>query len=193
AGCAFVLGSQAPLEDCYAPDLVPDDGTLAREHAAMAANLAAAGVDGVLVETHNTIREAVAAVRAAAGAGLLTLVSFVCGRDGRLLSGETITHAAQAVFPFRPAAVLINCTPAPSTVAPLRELHRAVGDLPVGAYANVGEHDPERGWIPTDAVFPERYAEYAAQWRQAGATLIGGCCGTTPEHIRCLRELLGQP
>src|SRR5262249_85083 len=61
----FVAGSQAPLEDCYSPELVPDDGSLEREHAAHAKNLAAAGCDLILVETMNAVREAMAAARGA--------------------------------------------------------------------------------------------------------------------------------
>src|SRR5262245_23627856 len=57
----FVAGSQAPLVDCYSPELVPPQPECEREHAEMAQHLAAAGADLILVETMNTIREAVAA------------------------------------------------------------------------------------------------------------------------------------
>ena len=57
----FVAGSLSPLEDCYRPDLVPDDAALAREHASAREDLAYAGVDLILVETHNTVRELAAA------------------------------------------------------------------------------------------------------------------------------------
>ena len=55
----FVAGSMSPLEDCYSPELVPSDGELWIEHAEMARDLAGAGCDLLLVETMNTIREAV--------------------------------------------------------------------------------------------------------------------------------------
>jgi homocysteine S-methyltransferase len=61
----FVLGSTAPLEDCYRPDLVPSLPELEREHRAHADHLAGAGVDAVLVETMNTVREARVAALAA--------------------------------------------------------------------------------------------------------------------------------
>ena len=63
----LVFASQTTLEDCYRPDLVPDDDTLRREHAATAAALAAAGADALLLETFNTVREARIAVEAAVG------------------------------------------------------------------------------------------------------------------------------
>ncbi len=186
----WVAGSQAPLEDCYSPNLVPDDDTLLSEHRAMADNLAAAGVDVILVETQNTIREAIAATRAATDTGLPALVSFVCGADGRLLSDESISAAARAVLAFQPAALLVNCLPTNVVVPVMRELHAAAPSLPFGAYANIGRSDPVQGWVNTDAADPAVYAQHAQSWLDAGAHFVGGCCGTTPEHIRQLERLL---
>ena len=187
---AWVVGSQPPLEDCYSPQLCPDDVALAEEYAEMAANLANAGVDAILAETHNTIREAVAATRAAMATGLPVLVSFVCGNDGRLLSGESLSDAVRAVVPFHPVAILVNCVPAEIVVPLLREIQQAAPGVPRGAYANVGRPDPVQGWVNTDAQEPDRYAEFAEQWLAAGAKIIGGCCGTTPAHIRRIRRRL---
>jgi homocysteine S-methyltransferase len=189
-GRAWVAGSQAPLEDCYTPAAVPPDDELDREHAEMAENLAAAGVDLILVETQNTIREAVAAARAALDTGLPVCVSFVCDAGGRLLSGESVSDAALAVLPFHPAAVLVNCLPADAALAAVEELRAACGGIPFGAYANVGYADPDRGWVKTAARQPDVYGKYAEAWLDAGAAIIGGCCGTTPEHIRWLHRLI---
>jgi S-methylmethionine-dependent homocysteine/selenocysteine methylase len=187
---ALVAGSQPPLEDCYEPARVPDDAALAREHARMAENLAEAGVDFVLAETHNTIREALAATRAARAAGLTVVTSFVCGRDGRLLSGESLADAARAVLLLESAALAVNCVPADVVEACLCELAKTAPGVPLGGYANIGYADPEYGWVNTDAQDPLAYAEYASRWLDAGASIIGGCCGTTPAHTRALRELI---
>ncbi|MFQ5734329.1 MAG: homocysteine S-methyltransferase family protein [Planctomycetaceae bacterium] len=189
-GRAWVVGSQPPLEDCYLPDLVPGDAELDHEHGEMSRNLAAAGVDAILVETQNTIREAVAAVQAARQTALPLLVSFVCGVDGRLLSGESLGDAAKTVQPFAPLAILVNCVPADAALSMLRELRNAVTPVPIGGYANIGRSDPQQGWINTDARDPDCYAAYADSWLRAGARIIGGCCGTTPAHIRRLRALI---
>ncbi|MFY9552169.1 MAG: homocysteine S-methyltransferase family protein, partial [Thermoanaerobaculia bacterium] len=109
----FVAGSLSPLEDCYRPDLVPEDAVLAREHGAQARFLAEAGVDLILAETHNTIREAVAALRAAKETGVPVVVSLVCDGEGRLLSGEPVAEAARALLPLEPDALGVNCVPAP--------------------------------------------------------------------------------
>jgi homocysteine S-methyltransferase len=188
---AWVAGSQAPLEDCYFPQGVPDDEALKREHAALSRNLADAGVDLILVETQNTIREAVAAAHAATRTGIPTFVSFVCGMDGRLLSGETLADAVTAVLPLQPAALLVNCIPAESALSRLEELKAAAPNIPFGAYANIGKQEPDGSWIDSDAVDPECYARYAESWLNIGAKLIGGCCGTTPEHIQKMKDLMG--
>ncbi len=188
----WVAGSQSPVEDCYTPHAVPDEATLAVAHAEIAELLAAAGVDLILVETQNTIREAVAAARAASQTGLPVLVSFVCGSNARLLSGETLIDAATAVLPFQPAGILVNCLPVATVPAAIAELKTLLPDLPWGAYANAGCHDEQQGWIATPMQHPANYAAEAMKWRAAGAALIGGCCGTTPEHIRQIQVALSQ-
>ena len=149
----------------------------------------AAGVDVLLVETMNTVREAAAAARAAVRTGKPTIVSFVCGRDGRLLSGESVRDAATEIAALKAAVLAVNCAPAPDLVTALTELSTAVA-LPFGAYGNVGCADDEQGWVNTDSVEPEVYARYAADWLRLGACLVGSCCGTGPAHTRALRQLI---
>jgi homocysteine S-methyltransferase len=189
----WVAGSQGPLADCYSPEEAPDDETLIHGHAEIAGNLAAAGVDVILVETQNTIREAAHAASAAASTGLPVLVSFVCGQDSRLLSGESLTDAVHAIRRFQPAAVLVNCLPASAVPNSLTELRTQAPELPIGVYANVGGFDPNQGWIPTPMEKPENYAQETLRWWDLGAKLIGGCCGTMPEHIRQTRSALFPP
>lgn len=183
---AFVAGSMAPLEDCYSPELVPPDEELEREHAEMARSLAAAEVDLLLVETMNTVREAVAAAKAAKATGLPFGVSFVCRIDGRLLSGESIAEAVRGVEGLQPNFFSVNCTPAQSLGIALAEL-RAASDGPLSAYGNNGHTDDFADWEENEEVGPEDYAGLVSTWHQAGASLLGGCCGTTPEHIAAIQ------
>jgi len=192
----YIAGSMAPLEDSYLPQLVPPPAECEREHGEIARNLAEAGVDLLLVETMNTIREAVAATRAACATGLPAITCFVCRDDGRLFSGETVRAAVEAVVPLGVTGVCINCTPSPLINKPFNELRAAVRSfsnprLIIGLYANIGQTDDIAGWTNTADVSPLEYARLAAGWLERGARLIGGCCGTTPAHIAALRMVIG--
>ena len=193
----FVAGSLAPLEDCYSPQLVPLQADCEREHAEMARHLKEAGVDLILVETMNTVREGVAAARAARATGLPVVVSFVCRTDGKLFSGESVTEAVEAVAPLHVLGLLVNCTPAPTIHQPFAELQAAIRGLSMtspplvtGLYANIGHTDDIAGWTNTDDVSPLEYARLATDWLKQGAYLVGGCCGTTPAHIAAVRMVM---
>jgi S-methylmethionine-dependent homocysteine/selenocysteine methylase len=191
SGARYVAGSLAPLEDCYSPALVPDDSALADEHGAFASDLASAGVDLILCETMNTVREALAATRAATATGLPTIASFVCGTDGRLLSGESVADAAEALLALPVVALAINCTPTAAVARPLQELlDTARGRVLCGAYGNVGKTDAIEGFRCTGEFDAEAYAQVAMGWVGQGAWLIGGCCGTGPEHVAAVRKRL---
>jgi S-methylmethionine-dependent homocysteine/selenocysteine methylase len=186
----FVAGSLSPLEDCYRPDLVPDDAALAREHGAQARFLAEAGVDLILAETHNTIREAVAALRAAKATGAPVFVSLVTDGKGSLLSGEPIADAARALLPLEPDALGVNCVPAVRLAGDLAVLAAAAPGVPLLAYGNLGLPDDSRGWAFAEELSPEEYAETARGWIERGARIVGGCCGTTPAHSRAQRQAI---
>ncbi len=183
----FVAGSLSPLEDCYRPDLVPDDQSLAREHGAQARFLAEAGVDLILAETHNTLREAAAAVRAAKAAGVPVVVSLVTDGAGKLLSGESLGAAAVALAALEPDAIGINCVAAARLAGDLAVLAAAVPGRPLAAYGNLGLPAEGPGWSFTEELEPQDYAREARRWIALGARIVGGCCGTTPAHTAALR------
>jgi S-methylmethionine-dependent homocysteine/selenocysteine methylase len=181
-----VVGSAPPLEDCYRPDLVPADAELRREHAEHAEHLAEAGVDAILVETMNSAREAAAALRAARATGLPALVSFACWDGAHLLSGEPLRDALAAVLPEEPAAVLVNCLPPSNVAACLPALRDSA--RPFGVYPNLGAPTDAAGLTRSEDCSPAAFAELARKWREAGANILGGCCGTTPAHIHTLAQ-----
>lgn len=183
--CAWVAGSAPPLEDCYLPERVPDAAALEREHREHALNLARAGVDLILVETMNCIAEARAAGAAAAETGLPFWLSFVCDGRGRLLSGEALEAAIAAVEDCAPDVVGVNCLPPSAVDACLPAL--AASGRPFGVYANLGAPDPHAPDRRAEHHTPGQYVEQARRWVAAGARVVGGCCGTTPAHIRALR------
>jgi homocysteine S-methyltransferase len=184
----FIAGSISTLEDCYCPDLVPSDDELRAEHSDRILHLVECGVDLILIETINTIREAVIMAKLAVATGTPVVVSFVCDREGKILSGETLTEAANQLLPLAISAIGVNCGPTPNLAKPLAELELACGkDFPLIAYGNIGYADEEVGWVNTDSEHPNAYCEHAQHWH---VKIVGGCCGTTPEHITQLKLAL---
>jgi S-methylmethionine-dependent homocysteine/selenocysteine methylase len=185
-----IAGSLGPLEDCYHPELVPAERELEEEHALHARTLAAAGADLLLCEAMGTVREAAAACRACVSTGKETVVSFLCDTGGRLYGGETLREAAAACAPFGPSAFALNCVPARFMEKVILML-KAATELPFGVYANAGVPGEEAtGREMACDVDAREYALLARRWAELGAAFIGGCCGTTPEHIRLLAEAL---
>jgi S-methylmethionine-dependent homocysteine/selenocysteine methylase len=186
---AIVLASQTTLEDCYRPDLVPPPDTLAREHARTAALLASARPDAILLETINSVAEGRAAATAAAATGLPIVVAFTCSEGGRLLSGEDAAEAAVAVSVPGVVAVGVNCTRVGDVMAALNRMAPATS-LHLVAYANDAWYAADSAFLSADAAGPAAYACAARAWAAAGARLVGGCCGTTPEHVAAVAAAL---
>jgi S-methylmethionine-dependent homocysteine/selenocysteine methylase len=190
----WIAGSLAPLEDCYRPDLVPSEAEIFSEHREMAAALAGAGVDLILIETMNSIRELVASTSAAVSTGLPVLASMVADGQGRLLSGEAIGDAASALLSLSPPpdALGINCVPARRIGGDLAQLRDAAPEIPLVLYANAGRALDEAKGLFTEPIDPYEYASLARGWLGVGARIIGGCCGTNAAHLRALRSLLDE-
>ncbi len=193
---AAIAGVMSPLEHCFRPDLAPKPAQARAEHAEIASLLADGGVDLLLLESMNTIAEAQAAAEAALDTGLPVWVSFVPGPEGEILSGESLVAGAKAMHERGVDVILVNCAPPEDITLALSKL-RAATDRPIGAFAHIGSFDPP-SWkfefhpqfTGTEAWPPDRYADIARSWLEAGTRVIGGCCGTGPDHIQALREAL---
>ncbi len=183
-----VAGSLAPLEDCYRPELSP--GAAAEpEHRALAEVLADAGCDLLLCETFPHVEEALAAVRAAVATGRETWLALTAGYRADLLSPEAMREGARRAADLGVAAVLVDCTPSAVTGRFVEAI--AGAGIPFGAYANGGLANDEDGFTAAPDT-PETYAAFARGWLDAGATIVGGCCGTTPAHLRAVAAATSQ-
>lgn len=182
---ARVAGSLGPLEDCYRPDLSPGaSGRL--EHRELARALAAAGVDLLLCETFANPVEAAVAVEEAARTGLEVWVALTAGPTGELMSRGGLREAGRACASAGASAVLVNCTPAAMTLSFVEAARESCAR--VGAYANAGAPEEGLGWAADVDAAADRYLQLADRWVAAGASLLGGCCGTGPAHVRRLAE-----
>jgi S-methylmethionine-dependent homocysteine/selenocysteine methylase len=191
-----VAGSLASVVDCYRPGDLAEDPRAA--HRAHAKNLADAGADLVLCETFADADEAVVAAEEAKATGLPVWVSLTAGPDAVLMTPLGMRAAAERLERVGVEAVLVGCTRAVATA-------RFVGALAglgvrVGAYGNAGRPEDGVGFVADWTAGSEpvseaeradqarKYAECAGSWVDLGASIVGGCCGTTPEHIRALAD-----
>jgi homocysteine S-methyltransferase len=185
----LVAGSIAPLEDCYHPEQTPDDTTLTHEHSLHVEALQRAGVDVLLVETMPTLREARIATQGAIATGLPTIVSLLPGPQGALFDGTPMEPALKLLSQFPIAALSVNCASPERCSLALQQLAR-IG-VPFGAYANASQPDGTFG-KQASVLDEDSYAATARIWIDTGASLVGGCCGTSPTHIARLRSLIEQ-
>ncbi len=191
-----VLGDVGPCGGLLRPLGAIDPGELLDEFTRQAGALVGGGVDGIIVETMSAIEEVTIAVRAARAAGapfVIASMAFDRLPNGRLrtMMGVSPEQFAQAALAEGADAVGANCGTSMTTAdfAGVVEAFRQVTDRPVAVQANAGT--PEL--VDGQAVYrlsPEALAEGMRAVVAAGASLVGGCCGTTPAHIAALARLL---
>ena len=156
--------------------------------------LCAAGVDLLTIETIsdlNEIREAVCAARQVCDLPLIASMTFT--RDDSTLLGDTPEKVAQTLHEAGVDVIGVNCSSGPAQLLRiLRKMHNAVPEARFSAKPNAGWPERVGGRIMYPAS-PDYFGEYARNFREAGAVLIGGCCGTTPQHIAGMQEALQKP
>ena len=198
----LIAGSLPPLAGSFRPDRVgkfEEIEPLYREQA----ELLAPHVDLLLCETMSSGNEGRAAAAAATRTGKPVWVCWTLHEDrsGRLRSGEDIDEAAKALADLPVSGALANCC-APESITRAMPQLAQIGMKYVGGYANAFQPIPGdwtlEGKKKTDGSLglredldPESYAAHASDWLNAGATVVGGCCGTRPAHIAKLKELIG--
>jgi 5-methyltetrahydrofolate--homocysteine methyltransferase len=151
------------------------------------------GSDVLLVETIFDTLNAKAALFAIdeyfenSGERLPLIISgTVTDASGRILSGQTVTAFWHSVRHARPLAVGLNCALGAALMRPyVQELHRAAGDTFISCYPNAGLPNPmsDTGFDETPDVTSRLVKEFA---EEGLVNILGGCCGTTPEHIHAI-------
>jgi len=183
----FVAGSISPVSHCYRPTEAPPDTRIF--HREMAALLSSLGVDILLCETFAALTEAFTALDECVKTGTPAWISFTSGPQNDLLTPREFANAARHAVECGAQCVLINCTPALAILPYLKSIESL--PVPKGVMANAGGVEDGIGWSdePSGA---DRYAQLACEWYQAGATIIGGCCGIRPAHIRAVAQALSE-
>jgi methionine synthase I (cobalamin-dependent) len=183
----LVAGSMGPTGMLMEPlgELTP--AAAAEAYREQAAALEEGGVDLLLLETFFALDEALAAIEGIRRASALPLaVTFSFDRGTRTMMGLSPTRMVEAIAPLGVAAIGANCGRS------LADMERVVNELagvksgiPLWIKPNAGL--PRMvGDVAHYETGPEEMADYATRFVRAGARVVGGCCGTSPEHTRCM-------
>jgi methionine synthase I (cobalamin-dependent)/5,10-methylenetetrahydrofolate reductase len=155
--------------------------------------LAEAGADLLIVETNSDlyeVREALAAARQVCDLPVVTSMTFT--RDDRTLLGDGPAKVARMLAEFGTDVIGVNCSGGPAQLfRVLRQMRQAVPEARFSVMPNAGWPEQVGGRIMYPAN-PDYFGEYARAFCEAGASLIGGCCGTTPRHIAAMRQAIDQ-
>jgi homocysteine S-methyltransferase len=187
---AFVAGAVGPLGARLEP-LGPVTFAEARDmFREQITALAEAGVDLLILETFrdlDELREAVFAAREAAGDDIAVIAQVSIEDDGRLRDGASTENFTRALDEWAVDIVGLNCSSGPRVTLETIEKMAAYTDKPLSAMPNAGLPVTVEG-RNLYLCSPEYMAQYARRFMQAGVKIVGGCCGTTAEHIKEIRS-----
>jgi len=180
-----IAGSISCLPPAFDTARYPNERVERAAYAELADRLAGAGVDVIALEMMQETHHAPLACEAARATGLPFWLGLSCrlGAGGELVGFDfplvPLASCLDALLPFEPAAVTIMHSPIEAVAPALAALRGAWPGL-IGAYPEIGDGtEPAR-------VAPVELARAAREWTEAGATIVGGCCGTTPDHVRAV-------
>jgi methionine synthase I (cobalamin-dependent)/5,10-methylenetetrahydrofolate reductase len=183
---ACVVGAIGPLGIRIEPFGETSGEEAQAAFARQATGLLAGGVDGFLLETFSDVEELRAAVNGVRAISDLPIIAqMTVGEDGRTHYGTAPSAFGPAIAAMGVDVIGVNCSVGPHGVLEAIEHLARVVDLPLSAMPNAG--------LPRDVggrkmymASPEYMATYAKRMVEAGARIVGGCCGTTPEHIKAI-------
>jgi len=191
----YVAGSVGPLGVRLKPfgRVKPEEARAAFAEQIQA--LAEAGADVILLETFSDrmeLLEALAAAREVAP-GVPVICHTTFANDDRTLLGDLPAQVARDLRKAGADVIGVNCGGGPEQLSRiLQQMRQAVPDATLSAMPNAGFPESINGRVMYPAT-EEYFADYALTFKAIGASIIGGCCGTTPEHIAAMRRALDDP
>ena len=181
-----IAGSVAPVADCFSPELYPGDELVAKDYYAHIKNLKTGGVDFILAETMISIKEVMIVLEQTKKLKMPIMVSFALNKDGEIFNSDNLIEALNQVTKYNPLALLINCTTL-EIIEKVIDSLLATARIPLGVYPNFGP--PVKGQF-AEYLTPGKFARSLVRLNKKGVKILGGCCGTQPEHIKALAKLI---
>ncbi len=188
----FVAAAVGPLGKYLAPVGEVTEEEAFAIFAEQVKALAAGGPDLILIETMADLAEIRCAIKAARSVSSLPILAQMTFTEkGRTTFGVTPEEAGRTLAALGVEAVGVNCTLGPAEIVSIVERLAKTVTVPVSAQPNAGLPVLDEAEKIVYPVGPMEFALWGPRLVSAGARLIGGCCGTTPEHIASLRRTLG--
>ncbi len=189
---AWVAGSVGPVGGQLHPLGPLDPPEVEAAFREQILGLAAGGADLIVLETFHALPEMGAALRAARGAAELPVIASFSFDHNRLTNIGVSPEEAAAFAEIEGADVIgVNCSTGPNDVLEVVERMVRITKKPIAVQPNAGLPREVQNRLIFLAT-PEYLAEYARRFIQSGASMVGGCCGTTPEHIKQMRVFVRQ-
>jgi len=199
-----IAASLPPLDTSYRPDLVGDITSIEKKYMEIV-DIVKDRVDLIIIETMSSSMEASGALSACAKADIEVWLGYTLQgiRKNILPSGENLIDAINKVKHFNISAYVINCSSANITTEAIKLLSNEI-DKPFGGYANsvnvnqIIDGDDEVDNAENLQVENQQlinaidYSVIVKNWIDNGATIVGGCCGTSPEHIKKINDLISH-
>lgn len=188
----LVLGAIGPLGELLEPYGDVSEAMARAAFGVQVEAFAASGVDACIVETMSDLNEARLAVEVVSASGLPVIAQMSYDQSGRTFMGVDPSRAAGELVDAGACVVGANCSVGPQEMLSVVRALRAAVSVPISALPNAGLPEVVGG-NPTWPLTPCQFAEWGLRLVASGAGLIGGCCGTTPQHIARLVEALNRP
>ena len=181
----IILGSIAPLEDCYKPELFPGREFAESEFKVIIKWLLDAKVDGIILETMNNLTETTIILNILSDYHIPTYVSYYLKTATHLPSNEPLSTAISLLQNYEISALLFNCSP-------IATMNKVVDNLVKnyngtwGVYPNLGEGQPSPNGKINVISSNKVFLKFINKSINRGAKIIGACCGSSPHHIKLL-------
>ena len=170
--------------------LFPGNETAKKEFSELGKWFNEEGVDIFLLETMNNLEETITAIEAIKDFSIPIWVSFILNDSNHILSGELLSETLKTLKNIDCIrCILLNCSPLPKTKDAL-EIMSNNCSIPWGIYPNLGIGGPSPDGNIKNIYSDEEFLEIIESSIKLGATIVGGCCGSSPKHINLLKNSL---
>ena len=185
----IIAGSIAPLEDCYEPGLFPGVEYANEEFRELAIWLKDAGVDMLLFETMGCWNEIRSAINSTDDLQIPRWISLTLKNGKRLLDGTELSEVLYILSEYKINKILLNCNPCTITSDEIDIIVKYWSES-WGVYPNVGMSMPSKEGIIKNQLCVDDFIKEVNNYIDAGASVIGACCGSNPYYIQSLRDLI---